>query len=52
MVRQVFCVVPFSNDLRDNFVQVANDAVVRNFEDRSIRIFVDGYDAVGCLHTS
>ena len=36
---------------RDYLVQVAYDSVVRNFEDRSIRILVDSNDAVGVLHT-
>ncbi len=39
------------NDLRDYLVQVSYDTVVSNFEDRSIRILIDGNDDVGCLHS-
>ena len=47
-----FCVIPFFHDFRDYLVKVSYDSVVSNFHDRSIRILVDRYDAVGSLHTS
>ena len=37
---------------RENFVDIAYDTVVANFEDRSIFVFVDGDDAVRAGHTS
>ena len=49
--RRKSCVVPFSYYLRDHLVQVANDGIVSDFHDRSFRVFVDGNDAVGSLHS-
>src|SRR3954453_18986128 len=37
-------------ELRDDLVEVADDAEVGELEDRGVRVLVDGHDVLGALH--
>ena len=49
--RAIFLLFKLFHELRNHFVQVPNNTVIRHFKNRGVWVFVDSYNTFTGLHT-